>query len=91
MTLSVVRSAGPYTRLVSPTRTKPVLPEEERWALELMDERLRNPWQTPERLLERARELRDEAGETEIAGTRDAALLLAERYEQAAAQRVGSR
>jgi hypothetical protein len=55
-----------------------------------MDERFRDPWQTPEQLQARAKELRAEAAEAEIKGIRDAALVLAERYEEAAARRPTS-
>lgn len=64
--------------------------EESRWALELMEERLEHTKQTPEALSERARELRRQASETDLAAHRDAALALAERYEQAAAARLAS-
>ena len=68
----------------------PALPEEDRWAVELMDERLERTEQTREEVLARARELRAEAAASEIKGLRAAALALADRYEQAAAARVAS-
>jgi len=71
-------------------RPWPTLAEEGRWALELMEELLEDNSQTPEQLQTRARELRVEADETDIKGVRDAALVLAERYEEAAAARVAS-
>lgn len=55
-----------------------------------MEELLADNSQTPEELQARAKELRVEAAETDIKGIRDAVLALAERYEQAAASRVGS-
>lgn len=55
-----------------------------------MEELLEDSSQTPEELHVRAEELRVEAAETDIKGVRDAALVLAERYEPAAAARVGS-
>ncbi len=55
-----------------------------------MEELLEDNSQTPEQLQTRARELRVEADETDIKGVRDAALVLAERYEEAAAARVAS-
>ena len=58
--------------------------------LDLMEERLEDTWQSPEQLLARARELRAEAAEAEIKGTRDAVLALAARYEEAAAARLAS-
>jgi len=75
---------------MSSARPWPTLPEEDRWAIELMEERLRDPWQTPEQLQTRAKELRAEAAEADIKGIRDAALVLAERYEEAAARRLAS-
>lgn len=75
---------------MSSARPWPSLPEEDRWVLELMEERLEDTWQTPEQLQARAKELRVEAAETDIQGIRDAALVLAERYEEAAAARVAS-
>jgi hypothetical protein len=75
---------------MSSARPWPALPEEDRWALELMEELLEDHSQTPEQLQARARELRAEAAETDIKGIRDAALVLAERYEEAAAARVAS-
>ena len=68
----------------------PALPEEDRWAVELMDERLESTEQTREELLARAKELRAEAAASDIKGLRDVVLALADRYEQAAAARVSS-
>lgn len=70
----------------------PRIPEEHRWTIELMEERLRETTQTPAELRARASELRKEAAGTDVLGYRDAALALADRYEEAAAARVvGSR
>jgi len=52
-----------------------------------MEECLERTTQGPGELLERAAELRFEAGRTDIDGYRDADLVLADRYEQAAARR----
>jgi hypothetical protein len=68
----------------------PDLPDEQRWALELMEERLEQTSQAPQELSARAEELRTQAAETEIKGFHDAALALADRYEQAAAARFAS-
>jgi hypothetical protein len=65
----------------------PELLEEDRWLTELMDRRLRETKQSPEELRARAHELRAEAGTSEVKGMREAALALAERYEQAAVAR----
>ena len=56
----------------------------------LFEETFAETTQTPEELRARARDLRDEAERTEILGHREAALALADRYEQAAAARVAS-
>ena len=68
----------------------PEVPEEQRWALELMEERLEQTSQPPQQLSARAGELRAQAEATEIKGFREAALALADRYEQAAAARLAS-
>ena len=52
-----------------------------------MEERLEETSQPPAELAARAKELRKQAAETEIAGYRSAVLALAERYEEAAAAR----
>ncbi len=69
-------------------RPWPSLPDEDRWLAELMDRRLRETTQSADDLRARARELRSQAEQSEMKGTRDAALALAERYEQAAASRL---
>jgi hypothetical protein len=69
-------------------RPWPPLLEEDRWLAELMDQRLRETTQSPEDLRARARELRSQAEQSEMKGARDAALALADRYEQAAASRL---
>lgn len=53
-------------------------------------EELEDTWQTPMQLQARAKELRVEAAENDIKGIRDAALVLAGRYEQTAAGHIGS-
>ena len=68
----------------------PDIPNEHRWTLELMEERLERTQQTPEELSARAEELRAQAVETDIKGFRDAAVALADRYEEAAAARLAS-
>ncbi len=72
------------------SRAWPNVPGEHRWAIELMEERLKRTDQTPEELRARARQLRAEAADTEVEQYRKAALTLAERYEAAAADRVPS-
>jgi hypothetical protein len=68
----------------------PDIPDEQRWSLELMEERLERTSQPPRELSARAEELRAQAAQTDIEGYRDAALALADRYEQAAAARLAS-
>ena len=55
-----------------------------------MEERLERTSQTPEELSNRAEELRTEAAETDVQGFRTAALILADRYDEAAAARLSS-
>lgn len=55
-----------------------------------MEERLKQTSQPPQELVSRAEELRAQAAETDVKGFRDAALALADRYEQAAAVRFAS-
>lgn len=68
----------------------PDIPDRHRWALELMEERLERTEQPARELSARAEELRAQAAQTDIEGYRDAALALADRYEQAAAARLAS-
>ena len=68
----------------------PDIPDEQRWSLDLMEERLERTAQPPRELSARAEELRAQAAQTDIAGYRRAALALADRYEQAAAARLAS-
>jgi hypothetical protein len=66
-----------------------VLPGDE-WVIEGMEESLADPTRSPEDFAERAKELRQEAAETEIEAYRDTALILAEHYEDAAAARLAA-
>jgi hypothetical protein len=59
--------------------------------LALFEETLASTNQTSDELRERARELRERAAATDVPGHREAAIALADRYEQAAAARVASR
>jgi hypothetical protein len=71
-------------------RPWPDLPDKHRWVLELMEEQLDQTNQPARELSARADELRAQAAQTDIDGYRDAALALADRYEQAAAARLAS-
>ncbi|HWO83763.1 MAG TPA: hypothetical protein VNM38_08240 [Solirubrobacterales bacterium] len=55
-----------------------------------MEERLERTSQSSRELSDRAKVLREQAARTEIMGFRDAAVALADRYEEAAAARVAS-
>lgn len=68
----------------------PEIADEHRWSIELMEELLEQTEQPPRELSARAEELRAQAAQTDIEGYRDAALALADRYEQAAAARLAS-
>jgi hypothetical protein len=68
----------------------PDIPDEQRWSIELMEELLEQTEQPPRELSACAEELCAQAAQTDIEGYRDAALALADRYEQAAAARLAS-
>jgi hypothetical protein len=68
----------------------PEVPEKHRWAVELIEERLKQTTLAARDLSVRAGELRAQAARTNIDGYRHAALALADRYELAAAARLGS-
>jgi hypothetical protein len=82
-----VRS-GVATLISMKPRPWPVFPDEYRWTVEVMKELLAESDQSPEGMRARARELREEAEASKIKGERDAALTLADHYEEAAAVRV---
>jgi hypothetical protein len=65
-------------------RSWPVLLEEDRWLIDAMEDQLRSPTQDAQHLRSRARELRAEAGRSDLRAMRDTALVLADRYERAA-------
>jgi hypothetical protein len=73
-----------------PAHPWPDVPKEHQWSIELMEELLEQTEQPPRELSARAEELRAQAAQTDIEGYRDAALALADRYEQAAAARLAS-
>jgi hypothetical protein len=68
----------------------PELSEEDHWLTEAMDRRLRESTLSAQELRARARELRTQAEQSEFKGARDAALALADRYEQAATARLST-
>lgn len=63
---------------------------EARYFTEVMDELLANTTRSSEELLDRAREMREQAAATDIEGYRKGALRLAKRFEYAAAERLTS-
>jgi hypothetical protein len=65
-------------------RPWPILHEDDRWLSEAMEQLLRESTQSPEELRTRASELRTQAEQSDMKGIHDAALALADRYEQAA-------
>jgi hypothetical protein len=69
----------------------PDLRDEDRWLTAAIEGRFRTSERSPDELRARAREPRDQAEQTDVKGVRDAALALAERYEEAAAARLGAR
>ena len=86
-----VMAAFPGAKLLSmAVHPWPDIPDEQRWSIELMEELLEQTEQPPRELSARAEELRAQAAQTDIEGYRDAALALADRYEQAAAARLVS-
>jgi hypothetical protein len=73
-----------------PVRPWPELRDEDAWLIEAMEARFANGHRSPEELRARAGELRERAERSEITGIREAALALAERYEEAAASRLSA-
>jgi hypothetical protein len=69
-------------------RPWPDIPD--RWPIDLMEELLADTEQTPDELRARARQLRSQAEASEFEGQRQAALALADRYEQAATRRLAA-
>jgi hypothetical protein len=76
---------------MAPVNPWPEVRDDDRWAIELLEDRLENTRQSPAELRARAVELRAEAQRTDITGIRDATLALAERYDQVAAARTAAR
>lgn len=72
-------------------RPWPDIPTEDKWLIELMEERFEKTPLSAEQLRARAEELRVQAEAGEPGGDRDARLALADRYEQAAVARLAPR
>lgn len=91
---SDVPAAGDAPRLgtlaMMSVRPWPALRDEDRWLIAAMEERLHRDGQEPSELRARAGELRAQAERSDIQGVRDAALAIAERYENAAAARLAA-
>jgi hypothetical protein len=76
-----------YTGHVRSVERWPGVAPEYRWATELFDELMETTDQTPAQLRARAAELRAQAQATDASGHRGAGMMLADRYEAAAATR----
>jgi transposase len=72
-------------------RPWPTLRDEDRWLTTAMEKRLSAGSRNPDEMRARARELREQGEQSDVKGFRDAALALAERYEEAATARLGAR
>jgi hypothetical protein len=72
-------------------RPWPTVAEEDQWVIELMEERFEKTPLSPEQLRARAKELRTQAARGQAGGDKDARLALADRYDEAAAQRLAAR
>lgn len=68
------------------TRPWPALRDEDHWLTAAMEKRLSAGTRSPDQMRARAHELRAQAGQSDIKGFCDAALALAERYEEGAAR-----
>jgi hypothetical protein len=72
-------------------RPWPKVAKEDQWIIEFMEERFEKTPLSPEQMRARAKELRTQAERGQAGGDRDARLALADRYEEAAAQRLARR
>jgi hypothetical protein len=68
------------------TRAWPSVPEDQRWAIDQMEELLAETTETAQQLTARARELRGKAEASDIEPYREVWLALAERYEEIASK-----
>jgi hypothetical protein len=84
------RQAAVHLEPMSAVRPWPEVPSEARWVIEAMEEQLEETTATPQELATHARELRARAAAADNEGSRQAALAVAERYEQLAATRLSS-
>jgi hypothetical protein len=69
----------------------PKLRDEDKWLTDVFEDLLAADDAEPDKLRARAQQLRDEVADNPPDGDREAALALAERYEQAAAARSTAR
>lgn len=72
-------------------RPWPELEEEDRWLTDVVAQQITHSDMSPDELRNRARELRQQATDTDIDGMQHASLALAERYEAAAKARLSTR
>ena len=76
---------------VSTVRPWPKISDEDQWLIEVLEEHFENTDMPAEELRARGDELRAQAEQSQAGGDRDAALALADRYEQAAVARMARR
>ncbi|MHB1290523.1 hypothetical protein [Georgenia sp.] len=72
-------------------RPWPSVEEEDAWLIDAFQESIARADRSPDELRQRARELRQQAADSDFKGMQDASLAMAERYEAAAAARVSTR
>lgn len=72
-------------------RPWPSVDDEHVWLIDAVEEQIARGDRSPDQLRQRARELRQQAADSEMKGTQDASLAMAERYEAAAEARLSTR
>lgn len=72
-------------------RPWPSVEDEDAWLIDAFEEQIARGDRSPDQLRQRARELRQQAADSDFKGMRDASLAMAERYEAAAAARLSAR
>lgn len=72
-------------------RPWPTLNDEDQWLVDALERQITESDSTPDELRKRAGELRQQAADSDVNGTREASLALADRYEAAAASRLSTR
>lgn len=72
-------------------RPWPPVEDENAWLIDAIEEQIARGDRTPDQLRQRARELREQAAGSDMKGTQNASLAMAERYEAAAEARLSPR